>query len=79
MAHVESIFMRGWDLRYPGKVLHSNIDLIFMSMLEIYRGYVPYRGYELQTFYGHSFVDGIMVGLSDSFRLIKESYGRSIS
>ena len=48
-------------------------------MLEIYRGYVPYRGYELQTFYGHSFVNGMMVGLSDSFRLIKESYGRSIS
>ena len=79
MAHVGSILLGGGGLRYPGKVLHSNIDLIFMSMLEIYRGYVPYRGYELQTFYAHSFVDGMMVGLSDSFRLIKESYGRSIS
>ena len=71
--------MRGGGLRYPEKVLHSNIDLIFERRFEIYRGYVPYRGYELQTFYGHSFVGGIMVGLSDSFKLIKESYGRSLS
>ena len=29
MAHVESILLGGGGLRYPGKVLHSNIDLIF--------------------------------------------------